>query len=362
MARKISIALLIGTLCALGGPAPAAEEGRQRMFDLPRIDKSKVEDPYKGVPPPTQPQAHAPTAAKPAALAAPAPVAAPKAEPSPAAPRRPVLKMPELKAAQEMTRQQRELMLATSGPRKAASRKATAPVEGARHTAEHVHWSYHGPGAPEHWGRLQPDYATCSTGRRQSPIDIREGIRVDLEPIAVDYRFSHFSVIDNGHSIEVKVAEGNSITVMGRTYRLEQVHFHHPAEERIEGRSFDMVAHLVHRSYDNRIAVIAVLLQRGTVEHPVVQIVWNHLPLEVGMVVSPPAAALDLAGLLPERRDYYTYMGSLTTPPCTEDVLWMVFKEPVTVSDEQIAIFARLYPNNARPLQPAQGRLIKGSR
>ncbi|MCX8017029.1 MAG: carbonic anhydrase family protein, partial [Rhodocyclaceae bacterium] len=124
---------------------------------------------------------------------------------------------------------------------------------------------------------------------------------------------------------------------------------------------FDMVAHLVHKDYDNSLAVIAVLLEKGA-ENPVIQTLWNHLPLEVGMEVAPPGVTIDLNRLLPEKRDYYTYMGSLTTPPCTEGVLWMVFKQPVPISPEQIGIFARLYPNNARPVQPTNDRLIKGSR
>jgi carbonic anhydrase len=148
---------------------------------------------------------------------------------------------------------------------------------------------------------------------------------------------------------------------MGRTYPLVQFHFHRPSEERINGRAFDMVAHLVHKDYDNSIAVIAVPMEKGT-ENPIIQTLWNYMPLEVGMESAPPEVTIDLARLLPEKRDYYTYMGSLTTPPCTENVLWMVFKNPIPVSQEQVGIFARLYPNNARPVQPVNDRLIKGSR
>ena len=109
------------------------------------------------------------------------------------------------------------------------------------------------------------------------------------------------------------------------------------------------------------LAVVAVLLEKGN-EHPLIQTVWNYLPLEKGLDVSPPNVALDLNRLLPESRAYYTYMGSLTTPPCSENVLWMVFKQPVQISADQIAVFSRLYRNNARPVQPAQGRLVKESR
>ena len=329
--------------------AAEATAQRQRMFAVPQIDKSKAEDPYKNGAPPAAPA--------PAAKAA--PEAAPAAAPS--RPARPVLKLPELSAAQELTRQQRELMLATSGPRKVMRKKAEAAEKPAAPDLSTVQWSYLGLGAPENWGKLKPEYATCSKGKRQSPIDIRGGIRVDLDPIRFDYRPSHFSVIDSGHTVEVNVAEGSSITLTGRTYELVQIKFHRPAEERVNGKAYEMSAHLVHKDYENNIAVIAVLLERGA-EHPVIQTIWNHMPLEVGMVVSPPAAAVDLIKLLPENRDYYTYMGSLTKPPCTENVLWMVFKQPVAISSEQIDIFARLYPNNARPIQPTHGRLIKESR
>lgn len=306
---------------------------KPRLFEMPQIDKSKAEDPYKNAPP---------AAAKPAPKAA-----------FPAIP-------PQV---QELSRQQREMMLATSGLRKAAPKKQEKPAQAQPPAPDysHVHWGYAGPGAPENWGKLRADYATCATGKRQSPIDIRGGVKVDLEPIKFDYRPSQFRIVDNGHTVQVDVGEGSSLTVMGRRYALVQFHFHRPAEERVNGRSYEMVAHLVHRDYANNLAVVAVLMDRG-MEHPVIQTLWNHLPLDVGMEVMPPEVVIDPARLLPEKREYYTYMGSLTTPPCTENVLWMVLKEPIGVSPEQIGIFARLYPYNARPVQPGHDRLIKESR
>jgi len=226
-----------------------------------------------------------------------------------------------------------------------------------------VHWSYGGEGGPEHWGELKPEYRQCAVGQRQSPIDIREGIRVDLEPIQFDYRPSGFAVLDNGHTIQVTVAPGNALQVMGRRYELQQFHFHRPSEERINGRSFDMVAHLVHKDAEGRLAVVAVLLDRGRDNRPqpLVQTIWNNLPLEKQEPLNGPGL-LDLKLLLPEDQAYYTYMGSLTTPPCSEGVLWMVMRQPLQLSAEQIAIFARLYPMNARPIQGGSGRLIKESR
>ncbi len=233
-----------------------------------------------------------------------------------------------------------------------------ASEAGAGH-GEAPHWSYQGPGGPEAWGRLKPEFSKCSTGTRQSPIDIRDGIAVQLDPVEFDYRASQFGVLDNGHTVQVNFAGGNSIRVLGRRYQLVQFHFHRPSEERINGRQFEMVVHLVHKDEEGRLAVVAVLLERGPA-HPVVQTVWNNLPLEKGEE-QPARALLDPSKLLPEDRRYFTYMGSLTTPPCSEGVLWMVLKQPVQVATDQIDVFARLYPMNARPVQPSGGRMIKES-
>ena len=225
--------------------------------------------------------------------------------------------------------------------------------------AQAGHWEYGGANGPESWGRMNPEFAKCSSGMRQSPIDIRDGIKVELDPVRFDYRPSGFRVIDNGQTVQVNLDAGNSIEVIGRRYELVQFHFHRPSEERIDGKQFEMVVHLVHKDLEGRLAVVAVLLDRGA-SQPIVQSVWNNLPLEKGDEVAA-RATLDLNELLPPERHYFTYMGSLTTPPCSEGVLWMVMKRPVPVSAEQIGVFARLYPMNARPVQSASGRLIKES-
>ena len=237
--------------------------------------------------------------------------------------------------------------------------KAEVAVEPAE-AHSHIHWDYEGEGRPENWSKLDPRNKLCATGDRQSPIDIRDGIKVDLEPIQFDYRPSLFRIVDNGHTVQVGLGNG-SLTITGKTYELVQFHFHRPSEERINGRGFDMVAHLVHKSYDGQLAVVAVLMERGA-ENAFIQTLWNNLPLEKNVEVLPPTATVDLSTFLPASRNYYTYMGSLTTPPCSEGVLWLVMRQPVQVSAEQIAIFSRLYRNNARPIQPAAGRLIKEGR
>jgi carbonic anhydrase len=224
----------------------------------------------------------------------------------------------------------------------------------------HVHWAYDGAGAPDNWSKLDPRNKVCAIGERQSPIDIKDSIKVDLEPIKFDYRPSNFRIVDNGQTIQVEVGE-SSISLTGKTYELIQFHFHRPSEEKVNGQRFDMVAHLVHKADDGQLAVVAVLLERGT-ENGFIQTLWNNMPLEKNMPVAPPNTTIDPNTLLPASRNYYTYFGSLTTPPCSEGVLWLVMKQPVQVSQDQINIFSRLYKNNARPVQPTGGRLIKEGR
>ncbi|HET9821722.1 MAG TPA: carbonic anhydrase family protein [Burkholderiaceae bacterium] len=246
----------------------------------------------------------------------------------------------------------------TEPPAATPARKSPKPVR-AIEAGHELHWSYEGEGAPGQWGKLRPEFALCGSGKRQSPIDIRDGIKLVLDPVQFDYKPSAFKVVDNGHTIQVDVAPGSGIEVLGERFELQQFHFHRPSEESIDGRRFDMVAHFVHKSLEGRLAVVAVLIEKGAAQAQLQQ-VWNNVPLEKGSTVNA-RGALELERLLPADRGYFTYMGSLTTPPCSEGVLWMVMKQPVQASPEQLGIFARLYPMNARPIQSASGRLIKES-
>jgi carbonic anhydrase len=221
------------------------------------------------------------------------------------------------------------------------------------------HWSYEGETGPANWGKINSDWAKCGTGTRQSPIDLRDGMKVDLEQITFDYHQSGFNVVDNGHTIQVAVGFGNYITVQNRSYELVQFHFHRPSEERINGRGTEMVVHLVHKDAEGKLAVVAVLLERGA-QNSMIQTVWNNLPLEKNDTVTP-SVTLDVNEILPAKRDYFTFMGSLTTPPCSEGVLWLVMKHPMPASPAQMALFSRLYPLNARPTQPGAGRVVKES-
>lgn len=240
-----------------------------------------------------------------------------------------------------------------------ATTAATAGAVGAPVFANSTTWSYDGDTGPANWGKINSNWAKCGTGSRQSPIDLRDGMKVDLEHIAFDYRSSGFNVIDNGHTIQVGVGLGNYITVQNRTYELQQFHFHRPSEEKINGRGTEMVVHLVHKDGEGNVAIIAVLLERGAA-NSMIQTVWNNLPLEKNQTVTP-VVALDVNDILPKKREYFTFMGSMNEPPCTEGVLWLVMKQPMPASPAQMALFSRLYPLNARPIQPGGGRVIKES-
>jgi carbonic anhydrase len=226
--------------------------------------------------------------------------------------------------------------------------------------AHEIHWSYEGEGGPQAWGQLKPEYKTCALGKRQSPIHIEDSITLQgpAEPIQFNYTVSTGTVINNGHTIQVDVYGDNTITVRGSTYKLIQFHFHHPSEERINYKSYSMVAHLVHRNVDGQLAVVGVLMEPGEANNLINQ-VWTYMPLDAGDKVRMPEGVVDLNQLLPQDQRYYQFLGSLTTPPCTEGVLWMVLKRPMTLSREQLKLFGQLYPNNARPVQPVNNRPIR---
>ncbi len=224
--------------------------------------------------------------------------------------------------------------------------------------AESAHWAYKGHGGPAEWGSMDAAFATCKLGELQSPIDIRAAKPADLPQIKFDYKPSPLKIIDNGHTIQVNYAPGSSIDVGGVRYDLVQFHFHHPSEEKIDGKAHAMVAHLVHKNAEGKLAVVAVLLDGGGTSQTI-DTIWKNIPAEKEKEVAAADVSVDAANLLPANRDYYTFQGSLTTPPCSEGVTWFVLKSPVKIADGEIATFSKLYPLNARPVQPLHGRLIQ---
>jgi carbonic anhydrase len=236
-----------------------------------------------------------------------------------------------------------------------------APLGAAEKGSAGHEWSYEGEHGPSHWGDVKTDYAVCKTGMNQSPIDITRSVVADLSPIQFFYKTEQLRIVNNGHSIQVNYPEGSSISIDGKSYQLVQFHFHHPSEEKINGKGFDMVAHLVHKNAEGTLAVVAVLMRKGQ-DNALIKTLWKHLPREEGKEEAPAGVTIDPSGLLPAQRGYYTYTGSLTTPPCSEGVTWLVLKTPVEVSNAQIDQFAHFYKNNARPVQPLSGRVISESR
>jgi carbonic anhydrase len=220
------------------------------------------------------------------------------------------------------------------------------------------HWTYQGHGGPEEWGSLKSEFGTCKLGKLQSPIDIHGAQVADLPAIKFNYQPSVLKIVDNGHTIQVNYAPGSSIEIGGARYELVQFHFHRPSEEKINGKSFAMVAHLVHRNSAGKLAVVAVLLDKGG-SSELIDTLWKNIPHEKEKEAVLANVTIDATKLLPQNKGYYKFEGSLTTPPCSESVTWFVLKTPLAIADDEIAAFSKIYALNARPVQPLNGRIIQ---
>ena len=227
---------------------------------------------------------------------------------------------------------------------------------GLARAGDQPHWSYSGADGPEHWAGLSPQYGACS-GKNQAPINLAGFIEANLEPIAFSYRVGGDEILNNGHTVQVSYAAGSSIAVDGHVFHLKQFHFHAPSENRVNGVSFPMEAHLVHADKDGNLAVVAILFRQGEANEALAE-AWAKMPRRNGDRHAFPSR-IDAAGLLPADRAYYRFSGSLTTPPCTEGVLWLVMKNPVPASQQQMEKFAGTIeqPNN-RPIQPRNARAV----
>lgn len=240
----------------------------------------------------------------------------------------------------------------------AAGRYAFAGAEpsGAHGAAGAPHWSYAGNTGPEHWGELRPDFKVCQLGLEQTPIDLASGIRGEAGTPALDYRPQPMRIVNNGHTIQVNTDPGSSCTIANTRYELLQFHFHHPSEHLLAGRPFDMECHFVHRAGTGALAVVGVFIKSGARSEAFAP-VFDAMPRTQGPEARS-SAVIDPAAMLPRAGGYFRYMGSLTTPPCSEGLTWTVFKEPVEASPDQIRRFAALFSNNARPVQPANRRFL----
>jgi len=230
--------------------------------------------------------------------------------------------------------------------------------EATHHHAKH--WGYTADVAPSHWSELNEKFHMCSEGNQQSPINIIASTDTDLTPLNLNYTTGSKGIIDNGHTVQVNIADGSVLNIDGAAYKLKQFHFHTPSENNINGASFPLEAHFVHATDDGKLAVVAVMFKEGA-ENPVLAKIWNKLPKLVRGTESKCGLTSDeVKALMPENKDYYKFMGSLTTPPCSEQVKWHVYKTPLTVSKEQAAQFTALFghPNN-RPVQATNKRVIE---
>jgi len=215
-----------------------------------------------------------------------------------------------------------------------------------------AHWSYEGDMGPERWGK---EFPTCAKGKSQSPLDIRGPFVKTRTVITTDYKEGPLKMLNNGHTIQVNVPTGSKLRIDSVAYDLLQFHFHRPSEEKIDGKPMAMVVHFVHKNAEGKLAVVGVLLKEGN-ENPGIKTLWANMPMEEGPEVTPEGVNFNPANLLPREFDFYSYEGSLTTPPCTEGVRFFILKTTVNVAKEQVAAFP--FKRNARPVQELNGREI----
>lgn len=212
------------------------------------------------------------------------------------------------------------------------------------------HWDYEGEAGPTHWGELSADFRTCSLGTEQTPIDLRGAIKAQTGAVGIAYQKMPLIVLNNGHTIQVNTPPGGKLQIAGTEYELSQFHFHHPSEHLLAGKTFDMELHFVHKAASGALAVVGVFIQPGAANSGLAPI-WAAMPREETPARVVEGVTIDPSSLLPKTRGYYRYMGSLTTPPCSEGLIWTVFRSPIQASPEQIRQFAALFPHNARPVQ-----------
>lgn len=219
-----------------------------------------------------------------------------------------------------------------------------------------AHWGYEGKVGPSNWGALEKEFAACKVGQMQAPIDIpSKAATPATAPITTKYKASAGEIINNGHTIQVALADGGSAVLGGVDYKILQFHFHTPAEEKIDGKGFPFNAHLVHKSADGKLAVIGILFNEGS-ENKSIKDIFANLPAKEGKVALK--TNFDAASMLPSSLAYYNYAGSLTTPPCSEGVSFYILKTPVELSKDQLNAFKKIFKMNARPIQPLNGRKI----
>jgi carbonic anhydrase len=218
--------------------------------------------------------------------------------------------------------------------------------------AHDVHWGYEGDNGPEHWG---DNFPVCGKGKKQSPLNIVGPFEKSKDTLTVDYKEGPLKILNNGHTIQVNVEPGSTLTIGKESFDLLQFHFHRPSEEQVEGKNAAMVAHFVHKSKEGKLAVIGVLLNEGK-DSAAIKTLWANLPPKEGEEYLPAKVTFNPGSMLPKELGFYNYEGSLTTPPCTEGVQFYILKAPVELSKAQVGKFP--FKLNARPVQSLNGRKI----
>ena len=217
------------------------------------------------------------------------------------------------------------------------------------------HWDYEGPMGPENWGK---EFPTCAKGKSQSPLDIKGPFEKVKISIATDYKNGPLKILNNGHTIQVNVEAGSKVRIDGIPFDLLQFHFHKPSEELVDGKPAAMVIHFVHKNAAGQLAVVGVLLKEGN-ENPGIKTLWANLPAKEGPEVMPENVSFNPNNLLPREMDFFSYEGSLTTPPCTEKVKFFILKSQVNIAREQVGAFP--FKKNARPVQALNERVIQSN-
>jgi carbonic anhydrase len=224
-----------------------------------------------------------------------------------------------------------------------------------QHTA---HWGYSGEYLPSKWGSIKEEFAMCSKGKMQTPINIIATLDTNITALDFDYKTSSTNVINNGHTVQVNIISGSSVVIDGEEFELKQFHFHTPSENNINGYQYQLEAHFVHATKNGDLAVVAVMFEEGE-ENPILAKIWSKFPLDENKKTSIKLTYDDIKQIMPTNKEYYKFMGSLTTPPCSENVKWNVFKTPMTISKQQVKQFFDIFGHsNNRPLQDTNKREI----
>ena len=219
------------------------------------------------------------------------------------------------------------------------------------------HWTYEGEEGPSHWGELDQNYAVCGTGQSQSPIDVANASEQDLSNISFHYQPSEVNILNNGHTVQVNYDAGSYIEVDATRYDVVQFHYHAPSEHTLDGQSFPAELHIVHRNADGNLAVVGILLKEG-IENAAYEPFISNLPAEKADV-KDAGATINAADLLPSAGTTFRYSGSLTTPPCTEGVNWLLMTTPVELSSQQLTTLDSHFEGGTnRPVQPINERTL----